>query len=138
MISKHDKPSFGTLNVIPLTSIKEDKTYFNDTVNLGSELYDLLYSKLKKHISKSSLYTPLNASFYQNNLVSENSKMVLKLQHEINKMKKGSIALLNQITTISKQRIFNPKSSNDLLSGIHISNSSLNLIDTKLIELFTK
>lgn len=138
MISKHDKPSFGTLNVIPLTSIKEDKTYFNDTVNLGSELYDLLYSKLKKHISKSSLYTPLNTSFYKNNLVSENSKMILKLQHEINKMKKGSIALLNQITTISKQRIFNPKSSNDLLSGIHISNSSLNLIDTKLIELFTK
>lgn len=138
MISKHDKPSFGTLNVIPLTSIKEDKTYFNDTVNLGSELYDLLYSKLKKHISKSSLYNPLNTSFYQNNLVSENSKMILKLQHEINKMKKGSIALLNQITTISKQRIFNPKSSNDLLSGIHISNSSLNLIDTKLIELFTK
>ena len=53
-------------------------------------------------------------------------------------MKKGSIALLNQITTISKQRIYYPRSSKDLLSGVHLSNASLNLVDEKLIKLFTK
>lgn len=53
-------------------------------------------------------------------------------------MKKGSIALLNQFTTISKQRIYYPKTSNDLLSGIHLSNKSLSLFDNKLIELYTK
>ena len=53
-------------------------------------------------------------------------------------MKKGSIALLNQFTTISKQRIFNPKTSKDLLAGVHLSNESLNSLDKKLKELFTK
>lgn len=53
-------------------------------------------------------------------------------------MKKGSIALLNQITTISKQRIYYPKKSKDLLAGVHLSNSSLDLLDQKMIQLFTK
>ena len=53
-------------------------------------------------------------------------------------MKKGSIALLNQITTISKQRIYYPKTAKDFLSGVRLSNSSLYLLDKKLIELFTK
>ena len=53
-------------------------------------------------------------------------------------MKKGSIALLNQITTISKQRIYYPKTSKDLLSGLHLSNSSLDLLDKKMMQLFTK
>lgn len=53
-------------------------------------------------------------------------------------MKKGSIALLNQITTISKQRIYYPKTSKDLLAGLHLSNSSLDLLDKKMMQLFTK
>lgn len=53
-------------------------------------------------------------------------------------MKKGSIALVNQITTISKQRIYYPKSSKDLLAGVRLSNSSLDLLDKKINELFTK
>ena len=53
-------------------------------------------------------------------------------------MKKGSVALLNQITTISKQRIYYPRTSKDLLSGVHLSNKSLDLLDEKLIKLFTK
>lgn len=31
---------------------------------------------------------------------------IAKMENEISKMKKDSIALINQITTISKQRIF--------------------------------
>ena len=53
-------------------------------------------------------------------------------------MKKGSIALLNQITTISKQRIYYPKTSKDLLAGVRLSNKSLDLLDKKMIQLFTK
>ena len=40
--------------------------------------------------------------------------------------------LLNQITTISKQRIYYPKTSKDLLAGLHLSNSSLDLLDKKM------
>ena len=53
-------------------------------------------------------------------------------------MKNASIALINQITTISKQRIYNQKSDIDVLSGIRLSNNSLDLIDEKIKKLFIK
>lgn len=49
-------------------------------------------------------------------------------------MKKGSIALINQITTISKQRIYD----DDILKHIRLSEKSLNLIDENIIKFFTK
>ena len=53
-------------------------------------------------------------------------------------MKKGSIALVHQITTISKQRIYNPKTSKDILSNVKVSDTTLDLIDSKIKELFLK
>ena len=49
-------------------------------------------------------------------------------------MKKDSIALINQITTISKQRIFKDTIRRD----VKISSKSLDLIDSQLIKYFTK
>lgn len=60
-----------------------------------------------------------------------------KIIEEIGRMKKGSIAHIDQITTISKMRIHNPKSSDDALFNLKLSNESLNLIDRKIKELFT-
>ena len=60
------------------------------------------------------------------------------MKKEISQMKNGSIALINQITTISKQRIYNPKSDVDVLADIKLSNNSLNLIDAKIKKLFMK
>lgn len=51
-------------------------------------------------------------------------------------MKHGTIALTHQITTISKQRIFNTK--DNILLGIKLPNNSLDLIDKKILELYTK
>ena len=51
-------------------------------------------------------------------------------------MKRGTIALINQITTISKQRIYNPKKDLDILSGIKISDEKMKLIDEKIKKLF--
>ena len=53
-------------------------------------------------------------------------------------MKKGSIALISQITTMSKQRIYDPKVSSDILANLRVSDSTLNLIDAKIKELFLK
>ena len=57
---------------------------------------------------------------------------------ETSKMKKGSIALVNQITTISKIRIYDPKTNNDILSHIKLSNEKLDMIDAEIIRMYTK
>ena len=51
-------------------------------------------------------------------------------------MKQGTIALVNQITTISKQRIYNPKKDFDILSGIKLSTEKIQLIDEKIKKLY--
>lgn len=55
---------------------------------------------------------------------------------EIDKMKEGSIALVGQITTISKIRIFDPRNNSNVLTGIKLSSESLNKIDEKLKKLY--
>lgn len=65
-------------------------------------------------------------------------KYIKKVEKEISKMKKGSIALVSQITTISKQRIYDPKTSSDILANLRVSNNTLDLIDSKIKELFLK
>ncbi len=57
---------------------------------------------------------------------------------EIAKMKSGSMAVMNQITTISKQRIFTPKKSEDFLYGVSLSKPAMEKINLKLIELYCR
>ena len=47
------------------------------------------------------------------------------------------MALVNQITTVSKIRIYDPKTDHDVLSGIKLSNEKLDLIDKEIIKLYT-
>ena len=70
--------------------------------------------------------------------IENKSEYIKKVEKEISKMKKGSIALISQITTISKQRIYDPKTSSDILANLRVSNETLNLIDKKIKELFIK
>lgn len=56
---------------------------------------------------------------------------------EIAKLKIGSMAVVNQITTISKQRIYTPKKSEDFLYGVSLSPSAMDKINEKLKELYT-
>ena len=55
---------------------------------------------------------------------------------EIKKLKYGGMAIPNQIRTLSKQRIYTPKKSEDFLYGISLSASAMDKIDEKLRELF--
>ena len=106
-------------------------------VNLGSELYSSLNLKvntvrqsvkreldtLNEIIEKAKTeITPVSEEMsieidqklkYLKNQVQNLDSMV----KEIGKMKSGSIALVNQITTISKIRIRDPKSTSGVLSG---------------------
>ena len=59
-----------------------------------------------------------------------------KVSNEASRMKSGSIALVNQITTISKIRIYDPKTDNDILSHIRLSDETLNKIDDEIKKMF--
>lgn len=155
---------YSTLTVVPLTSQKTNKTIPNSAILLGTEIYDNLSIKnknLKENaIKKSKEYADVlkiisalpesneDEKIIKNvklNNISEKMKLLKndidlidKVEKEISQMKNGSIALINQITTISKQRIYNPKSDVDVLAGIRLSNNSLDLIDEKIKKLFMK
>ena len=150
VLNKDDKPSFGTLNIIPLTSIKDNKKYYNNTVNLGNEIYTILYNKFQKNFNttfdklssisnnKIDNYEDIKDELEQIPILSQEIELLKKFEKEVTKMKKGSIALVSQITTISKQRIYDPKTSSDILSNLRVSNNTLDLIDSKIKELFLK
>lgn len=61
-----------------------------------------------------------------------------KMKHEIQKMNRGSIALVGQITTISKLRIYDPMYPSDTLSNIRLCDATMDRLDQKVRELFTK
>ena len=140
VLDKSNALSSGTLTVIPLTSIKENKKYNSTTLNLGDEIYlnlkkicDNMSQKLSKEYEDiwklpAEKVEKFNVDF----------KYIKKVEKEISKMKKGSIALVSQITTISKQRIYDPKTSSDILANLRVSNNTLDLIDSKIKELFIK
>lgn len=74
------------------------------------------------------------------NLMKLNRELSLinRMYTEIDKMKKGSLALVKQITTISKMRIYDSKTNYDILSNIKLSNEKLDIIDRSIISLYTK
>lgn len=63
-------------------------------------------------------------------------ELLRKTKKEIGRMKKGGIALVGQITTISKMRIYDPKNSYNVLSGIKLSPNCLDEINKKFKELY--
>ena len=68
----------------------------------------------------------------------QNLVLCEKMKEEILKMKKGRIALIGQITTISKIRIHDPVHSNDVLTNIRVSNETLDKIDDAISEMYIK
>lgn len=65
-------------------------------------------------------------------------KIISKTLNEIKKMKNGSIALVNQITTISKQRIYDPKNTSGIFYGVKLNSERLDRIDEQLVKLYIK
>ena len=59
-----------------------------------------------------------------------------KIGQEISRMKEGSIALVNQITTVSKIRIFDPRTLRGVLAGISLSEENMEKINQKVKELY--
>lgn len=112
----------------------------NENDMLGDTLNRLNILIEEFHISDNTVYDNLKdrALLIDEKIKNlENQIFILKnVQNEINKMKLGSIACVGQITTISKMRIYDPKSSNGVLYDIKLSNDSMDKINKKICELF--
>ena len=111
-----------------LKSISKEISYIKECINNDS---DNRYSNNSTELQNQ--YRELSSKLNQLNDLRKNN---IKIQKEISKMKKGSIALVGQITTISKIRIYDPLHPIDVLSNIRISPSLLDLIDEKIEELY--
>ena len=139
VLDKYDNPKNATLNVIPLISKKNEKRYGQMTANLGKELYNILKSNIEKEKEKlDKLLEQLKEldEIPENiqNVIDEETLYIEKMSNEINKMKQDSMVLINQITTISKQRLFD-----DIIwRKVHLSSNALDLIDKQIIKYFTK
>lgn len=131
VLNKNDNPKNGTVNVIPLTS--KNKTY-KGCINLGSEIYKLLIQNVENEQNSLRELVRQSNNHVITNEMQKKLEYIHKLSTEIKKMKNNSVALLNQITTISKQRLFDI----DILHKIKLSSSTLDVIDKTIIEFFTK
>lgn len=151
VLDKNNSVNSPVITVVPLTSVKENTDIKNlhlTEVYLEDELYVKLSSKIFNYSEKidaehSSLNKEITALLKEEQLNVEKitelrgrldnllieSNLVNRMKNEIKNMKKGSIALVNQITTISKIRIYDPKRNDDVLSKIKLSNEKLDLID---------
>lgn len=164
VVEKNNSINSRVITVVPLTSVKTatDVEHLKPgCVYLGNELFTSLNSKIittQKHLSSNianaqerlehlkqiapSDYSSENFSeldSLQKDLANmrRESSLHSRMQAEINKMKKGSIALVGQITTISKIRIYDPKTNYDILSNVKLSNEMLDRIDNEIIKKFT-
>ena len=78
-----------------------------------------------------------DAIFKKINKLEKEMDMFQRMKTEVSKMKMGSIALVKQIRTISKIRIYDPKTNFDILSNVKLSNERLDMIDNEIIKNFT-
>lgn len=90
-----------------------------------------------------SLMVRKNTSLFKSEDIAQKYRQYEKECHrlrkalsEIQKMKTGSIALISQIRTISKIRIYNPKNSYDTLNGVRVSAETLDKIDKAIADLY--
>lgn len=146
------------ITIVPLTSVKPTTDIHKlkkGSVYIGNELFTCLSSKISttnkslilhfdnltehiKLLNKNTNFEEYDALSSEIKKLQREKDLLENMLKEINKMKRGSIALTNQITTISKIRIFDPKTNYDILSNVKLSNDKLDLIDQAIIERLTK
>lgn len=163
VIDKKNNRNLPVVTVVPLSSQKTDKVNKNSVV-LGNDIYEKMLGKSNELIVKSQseieenkkqliLATKklsetnadsdeiyLKTTELNNNISEAYKKLELaqKINKEVQKMKYGSIAIVNQVRVVSKQRIYDPKTNFDVLSGIKLSTENLDFIDEMMKKLFVK
>ena len=156
VVEKNNSKNSPVITVVPLTSVKKKSDVdhlHKGCIYLGNELYTGLVSKityiqrplekkvfdLKKEVDATYKTHPEDMHKFQKDLedCARDLLLLKRMRNEINKAKLGSIALVGQITTISKIRIYDPKTNFDILSNVKLSNEKLDHIDQEIISNFT-
>jgi mRNA-degrading endonuclease toxin of MazEF toxin-antitoxin module len=154
-IDKDNSIYSPVITIIPLTSVKPSTDLSKlrkGEVFLGNELFTNLNSKVSLHSKtlsdelkelqealvllkgSSNMCTDKIVELTRKmNSVKDASELLQRMRAEVLKMKNGSIALVNQISTISKIRIYDPKTNQGVLSGIKLSNEKLDAIDSEIL-----
>ena len=159
VLDNNNSCSSPVITVLPMSSSDGNKVNKRD-VYIGNELHDQLQSKNNNELTEVSKFIEINESIIklceeisnytklaEINSRLENLKLVNKEQHDllkklqnnklkIDNMKSGSVVLMEQITTISKMRIYNPRYKGDFLQGIKLSTGAMDKINVKLRELY--
>lgn len=159
VLDKENAVRSGTITIIPLSSKKAAKPLHPLDVDLGSDIYTKLrlkfndkrgdtkkriedFMKIRYALQKvqetgdDSLLPTLQDLDDKIRLATRELSMLKKIGSEITQMKAGSIGLVSQITTVSKMRIYDPRTTGGVLSGIKLSPEGLELINKKMRELF--
>ena len=136
VLTKKDRASNELLTVIPLTS-----KFHEYHLDLGDEIKKSIYNNIFESledvvagmlsISEDTSYDEVLELEKRKELCSQVSKRYLKLQEH-------TYAKVHQITTISKKRIMKPVNQFDPIRKLKVSNEVMDLLDKKIIELFTK
>lgn len=157
VIDKKNSKNSPVITVVPLTSVKAktDLEHLHlGNIYIGNELFTNLNSKisytdkiltsrlfeLRDSIDALTVDTPreqrdqICASL---DMCERDLDLLNRMRTEVAKMKIGSIALVCQMRTISKIRIYDPKTNYDILSGVKLSNEKLDLIDKEILHNFT-
>lgn len=156
LLDRHDV-NLGN-EIYRLVKIKYDtvvKTLQEDREELTKNMcyLDSVTTMLKKNIGNSTADVPFSDSSETGKLLLESNQMLddlraqaahfdlvfdelEKISSEISRMKQGSVALIGQITTISKMRIYDPQKSKDVLYGISLSEENMIKINEKIKELY--
>ena len=100
----------------------------------GSEEFDRKLIDARKYLDASYKLQDMWENKEQHN--KEQQEYLDKIGLEISRMKEGSIALVNQITTISKMRIFDPRNLKGVLAGISLSEENMEKINQKVKDLY--
>ncbi|QDW74402.1 type II toxin-antitoxin system PemK/MazF family toxin [Lachnospiraceae bacterium KGMB03038] len=127
--------------------IKQELVLFKTLVHLTNDTIDELKTcetgtdNFKKKLDDAQKY--LDASYKLEKAWKEKEKhnteqqeYLDKIGNEISNMKAGSVALVNQITTISKIRIFDPRSLKGVLAGVSLSEENMEKINQKIKDLY--
>lgn len=160
IVEKDNSIHNPVITIVPLTSIKHDKDLahlrkgevllgdelfskfsakFNETFHSAKEEYQRLQGKIQQFKDNEyALYSQAREIEKKQKIINNQLDLLEKMRFEISKMKNGSIALTNQITTISKIRIYDPKTTKDMFSGITLSDEGLTKIDEEIIRRYTK
>lgn len=163
VIDKKNNRNSPVITIIPLSSQKTMKVNKN-SIELGNDIYEQLVKKsnkllkdsqmeieknkkqllletkklMEKDVTSEEVYKKTMELNERINYAYKKLELAKKINKEVQKMKSGSVALINQIRVISKQRIYDPKTEFDILSGIKLSDSNLDLIDNKISKMFIK